>query len=149
MQPDKNDRWTNALAFGRPMLFLLSIVCCTGCMDRNQAKFIGTWEIETADKVFNRIDMPSPDDMDAGSAMTIRFQGKRLTTITRMGDELREKQGTWQLLEFDEENQTATIQCTLGLQTTEHDVEFVDEQTIRLVPPNLAGLTLKVNFKRK
>ena len=139
MKP-KNTSWT--------LMFLLSVVVA-GCMDRNQSRFVGTWEIETADKVFNRLEMPTENDVDAGSAMTIQFGGQQLTTTTRMNDELRQKQGTWQLLSFDEETQTATIQCTLGMQTTEHEVEFIDDRTIRLVPPNMAGLKLKVKFKKK
>ena len=74
--------------------------------------------------------------------------GGTLKTSTNMGSIQGQKEGQWEWLSFDEDDSTAKLKITIGLQVTEHEVQFLDEQTIELVPPNMAGLDLKVQFVR-
>jgi hypothetical protein len=40
------------------------------------------------------------------------------------------------------------IRCDLAMQSTEHEIEFENPDTIRWIPPNLAGTRQKIRFIR-
>ena len=130
--------------------FMLALLI-SGCGDANRAKIIGIWEIKTADKVLRRFkDKDLQSDQANNGRMQLAFQrGGQLKTATIMGDAQSEKEGSWEWVSFDESSRTAILNITLGLQQTEHEVVFVDDETIELIPPNLAGTNLKVQFVRK
>ena len=82
--------------------------------------------------------------------MTLSFFGNgRLETSTKMGNVIQEKQGTWKFVSFDDSTEVMNLTCVIRGQESKHQVEFIDPETIKLVPPNMAGTTLKINFKRQ
>lgn len=142
--------------------FLIASICAcmlTGCGDENRSKIIGTWGIEQADTVMSRINRSNSEsneqDVESGleastPKMTLKFlRNGRLETSTSMGAIVRQKQGTWELISFDESTSTMTLLCDIQQQKSEHEVEFVGQDTIKLVPPNMAGTKMKIKFKRQ
>ena len=142
-------------------LWLLALVGCGGDPDRN--RIVGDWEIATADRLMGQVNAASIDsDRTADSAdlavdsepqkprMLIRFYySGSLATETNMGSVSTKKYGSWKLLSYDADTRTAKIQCKLVDDTTDFDVIVEDENTLRLVPPNMAGLTKKMKFVRQ
>jgi hypothetical protein len=143
------------------LALVLAVVLLSGCGDPNATRLIGEWGIDTPSTVLRRLgdesrelaraEVPEPTEIlvDAHK-MRIQFRGNgTLTTITSMGRVTPvPKQGRWSIQSWDEVNRKMVIECTLSGQSSEHEVEFLDDSTIRLVPPNMAGLSLKVKFKR-
>ena len=121
-----------------------------GCGDPNRAKIVGIWEIETPNKVMRRFkDNESAVGEPASSRMRLEFlSGGIFKTSTSMGSVQGKKEGQWEWLSFDEQHSTAKLRFTIGLQVTEHDVLFLDDESIELIPPNMAGLDMKVRFSR-
>jgi hypothetical protein len=73
----------------------------------------------------------------------------KLKTTTRMGSfDPPPKEGSWRQLSFDDAKNVMTIECTIGTQVTEHEVAFLDNDLIELVPPNMAGTNNKIKFSR-
>ena len=145
-----------------PTRFLIaSVIACmlAGCGDANRAKIVGTWGIEQADTVMSRINRSdSPTDDQYGELetnpgppkMVLKFlRSGMLETSTNMGAVGQQKQGTWKMVAFDEATNQMTILCDIKNQESEHEVEFLDQETIKLVPPNMAGTKMKIKFKRQ
>ena len=136
---------------------LASIVACTflGCGNPNRGKIIGTWEIDQADTVMNRIN--EQDDPPAKATpetqppkMLIRFLSSgALETVTNMGAIQQQKNGTWNLVSYDEATKQAIVSCEIQSQESEHEITLIDDKTIKLVPPNMAGTTTKLKFRRQ
>jgi hypothetical protein len=133
-----------------------------GCGDANRSKLVGNWDIERANRVFDRVNQSDdemansenesePGDSAIAPKMQIQFLGNgSLATITHMGTMTpAPKQGSWEMVSFDESSNQMKVKCVIGMQTSEHDIEFVDKDTIKLVPPNMAGLTMKIRFTRR
>ena len=135
------------------LAFLMLFFC--GCsQDPIRAKLIGTWGIEHGDKLTSRVnqDRENTDEMqeDLSERMVLSFHASgSLQTKTRIGDVNREKNGSWKVVDFDDKESVMKISCELMDQQTEHEVRFIEEGLIRLVPPNMAGTTSKVRFRRK
>ena len=140
--------WQIGLGFA----FLFGIGACTlaGCGNANRSKLVGDWGIAQADEVMDRIDASETKPGEPSeSRMKLQFhQNGLLETKTKMGAVDQKKQGTWKMLSFDPVENSMVISCEINTQTSEHTITFVDENTIELVPPNMAGLTMKVKFKR-
>ncbi len=136
---------------------LASLFACTliGCGNPNRAKIIGTWEIDQADRVMNRINEKGEPSNDAAEQndspkMLIRFLSNGgLETVTNMGAIQQNKAGTWQLISFNEAAKEIVISCNIQSQKSEHKVSLIDDKTIKLVPPNMAGTTTKLKFRRQ
>ena len=150
-------------------LVLLGLV--VGCGDANRKKLVGIWQLENQSGLENRIasqdkveketdrstgetnSEPSSDDK-GDSKMSIEFRANgELLTQTQLGSQMgaidQGKKGTWKFVGYDAETNSMQIECTLGMQNTEHEVVFDGENTISLMPPNMAGLNLKLTFVRK
>ena len=136
-------------------LLLLALAGCTGDPDR--ARIVGDWEIATADHLMGQVNT-QPDgstDMSAPATdqpprMMVHFHNSGyLATETNMGSISTKKQGHWKFLSYDAQTRTAKIQCKLVDDTTDFDVIVQDENTLRLVPPNMAGLKTKLKFVRQ
>ena len=129
--------------------FMLATVLA-GCGNPNRTKIIGIWEVESADSITSRFKETEVDSSNSNdSRMSVEFRANGvLKTQTRMSSMNRQKEGTWKLLSFDESSSTMRLKCVLGLQETEHDVEFLDQDTIQMDPPNMAGLEMKLRFTR-
>lgn len=133
--------------YSQLLVFTLGAILLAGCGDPNRAKLIGTWEIEAADNVADRID--ASDDESNPPRMSIEFASAgTFKTTTVMGDIDRTKEGSWIWVSYDESNQTAVVKCTVGLQETDHDISWIDDSVIELIPPNLAGLDMRLRFVR-
>lgn len=139
------------------LAFLLPLSCLmlAGCSSPERGMLIGQWQIEKADKVLNRIDNNSnvssdPDDTDSrGGRMLLVFHSSgKLQTMTQMGAIDRGKTGSWELLEFNRAAQTSRIRCVLNGQTTEHQIEWLADGNLKMVPPNMAGTLSKLEFRR-
>ena len=153
----------------QPMLTTFKITCilivlafsgCTGDPDRS--RIVGDWEIATADHLMGQVNLGGPDDSSAAAdsvdhskagdapPMLIRFYNSGyLATATNMGNMSTQKQGNWKFLSYDAESRMAKIRCKLVDDTTDFDVIVDDENTLRLVPPNMAGLKKKLKFVRR
>ena len=116
---------------------------------------IGQWQIEKAGKILNRIGKGSarlPADnlatMDDNQMLVVFHSSGKLETVTQMGEIDRKKTGTWELLEFESAEQTSLIRCTLNDQTTEHEIDWLANGNLKMVPPNMAGTLTKLEFRR-
>ena len=136
---------------------VLSLPVLAGCADSNRAPLSGRWELATPEKLAGRLGPESQkgtaETADTGSAagmkMVLEFGSwGELKTVTRVGAIDREKMGRWEVIERAPDGSRMTIRCTLNRQTTEHDVEFLEEDRIRLIPPNLAGTKGRLEFRR-
>jgi len=142
-----------------PAGMLLLVACTIGCTDPNAAPLVGHWVLEKPSRIMDRIggdgveqgrESDSIDDSSSLPRMSITFHSNgQFGTSTAMGDVNREKSGTWQVIALDEVVGKMTIRCKIGTEETDHSVELVDGSTIRLVPPNMAGLTMKMRFVRE
>ncbi len=151
------------------LLLLLACLLATGCGDPDRARIIGNWVIKKPDSLMGRLNLETAasepqtalgaagefNESDSAEVenpkMQIEFRGNgTFSTITQMGWVTPQpKQGRWEMLAFDPTKNKMRIKCTIGLQETEHDVEFIDPNTIKLVPPNMAGVKLKITFTRR
>ncbi len=53
------------------------------------------------------------------------------------------------MVSYNESTNSMTIKCDIQMQESEHEITFVDQDTIELVPPNMAGTAMKLKFKRQ
>lgn len=126
----------------------LAAVCATGCGNPDRNQLVGKWTLDNSKRVEKRIS--APEESSPASRMSLEFRsGGKLITITKMGDIDREKRGTWKFLTYREEEKVAEIECVLGMQTTKHDVQILPDNRIKLAPPNMAGVDLKLTFQRE
>jgi hypothetical protein len=151
------------------LLLLLACLLAVGCGDPDRARIVGIWVIKQPDSLMGRLNLDAAEEAaqtasrpsdDSGAATTVGMENPKMqiefrgngtfSTITQMGwVSPQPKQGRWEMLGFDETKNEMQIQCIIGLQETEHDVEFIDSNTIKLVPPNMAGVKLKITFTRQ
>jgi len=130
---------------------LACLLACifVGCGDPNRAKIVGTWGIDKADKLVNRIQQSDAAESESPK-MVIQFRRNGgFETKTLIGAVDRKKEGRWEFVSFDAAAGSMIISCEIKSETTEHEVKFVDQDTIELVPPNMAGTTMKLRFKRQ
>ena len=85
-------------------------------------------------------------------AMTLNFRSNgQLVTTTKLGKIDSQKTGHWRMIKFDPPA-TMTVECFLDEQSDESrqlKVELIDDQTIRMTPPNMSGQRMKLNFKKQ
>ena len=156
------------------MLVLLSSMLTVGCQHPDAKKLIGVWEIEAAQPLYNRLhqavdtaaeNVSQADEIDAGShfesptkrgefdassQMQVQFRSNGTwVTQTEIGRVApAPKLGRWEMIGFDPVTRMMTVRCEQGTDQSEHEIEFLDEDRIRMTPPNMAGLTLKLTFAR-
>jgi len=88
-----------------------------------------------------RIDQTIPNS----SLMIVEFLPEAILKTTAM----QEKQGVWKFRGFEEETQTATLECRLGSEdpiTTK--VRFVSDDIVCMIPPNISVLKKELLFRR-
>ncbi len=137
------------------------VVCLlvAGCGVAPQYNLVGEWHytgrmtpFETkadargTDSLENHVEW-DPGDDESGIRLTFGRWGK-LITRTDQGPVHTEKIGSWTWLHFDPARQVGVIQCRLLGQKTDHRVEFLGPDRIRLNPPNLAGLDQELDFEK-
>jgi hypothetical protein len=135
-----------------------------GCGDSNREKIVGSWQVKQADKIARRFESKEAKALPAQQVkppikvwendlaenrMIVRFgDDGRLETQTRIGTIDSKKQGTWEFKSFDAGTNKLVVQCTMQSATTDVEILLVDQDTIEMVPPNMAGLTMKLQFER-
>ena len=100
--------------------------------------------VRAGDRLSRRVGGPA-----ASGTMWLDFQANGwLETETDFPMARGRKKFRWRWLSFDEATGTARIECQREGETTTHDVVFMDDETIRLVPPNIAVLEIELVFRR-
>lgn len=128
----------------------LIAICLTlaGCGNKIDQRLVGKWQISKPDSINKKVAGDQTDEPSGQPNMTIEFSSSgKLTTTTQMGKIDSVKTGNWQVLNSQEDSKRIEIRCQLGMQTTEHDVDF-EGDSIRWIPPNLAGTKQKIRFDR-
>ena len=147
---NSNDRFW--LKFRTPILISLTLTMASlvGCGDSNRAQLVGDWKVSVDDRLLDKVDSDEPPMADdQPPRMLLRFYGSgSLVTETHMGTIESRKEGSWTWTSYDVERRTAIVTCWVMGQETETEIQFLDDGTIELVPPNLAGLTRKMKFER-
>jgi len=135
-----------------PACFVCFAILLAGCSDPVKSKIAGEWEVQKADRLVKRINQERINQDEGGNKSRMRivfgFRGA-LTTQTAMGEIQREKSGTWDLVSFDEKESQMELDCDLGSGDVRTSITFLDANTIKLVPPNMAGTRSKLTFERK
>ncbi len=131
------------------------VVCLllAGCSSPERNMLIGQWQLEKAGKISSRIGNP-PNEMtddwsteDYGGRMLIVFHSSgKLETISQLGAIDRNKTGSWELLSYDRSTRMSQVRCVLNDQTTEHEIDWLDNGNMKMVPPNMAGTLTKLEF---
>ena len=160
MTPKRTTKLNGWLCVGRWRTVLIGMALVSlfgsGCSqtDRVSQALVGNWELTDSTKIAEKINQNTPsknDDADSESTskMNLIFRSNgALETNTMMGDIKRTKSGTWKLNLSEQNGKLLSVECQLNQQITIHEIEFVNSDTIRLTPPNLAGLTTKLTFRR-
>jgi len=147
-----------------PMLVIamMSIFLLSGCADENRQKIVGSWTMVKADKLSQRMNV-TPESQDSESkpdevapvelpAMTLDFRNSgQLITTTKIGKIDSQKTGQWRMIKFDPPTEM-TIECFLDDQSDQSrqlEVTWIDDQTIRMTPPNMSGQRMRLNFKKQ
>jgi len=139
-----------------PSLIVLALLLSCGCSPSSEVKRLsGTWGIESAERLAQRLGQ-EPIHLAGEAAeidkpkMKIEFgRNGTLKTFTELGAiSPPPKQGKWKLVGSAEEGARITIECDLAGQVTEHEVRFIDADTIELIPPNMAGTRQMLRFIR-
>ena len=129
-------------------LILFILITIAGCNDPIRSKITGTWQMQRPEKILDRVS-ESGDSNESETGMKLIFLANgTFMTVTKMGAIDQSKQGRWTLIGFDAASNVMTVNFSLQSQNSEHEIEFVDDNQIRLVPPNMAGLSMKVQFER-
>ena len=135
------------LRFNVGSMVVLFLIMLAGCSSGDAGKIMGTWEISNADSISERV---GPEgDLQSESEMIVQFvRGGQLITRTKIGSIDSEKTGTWTFQSYDPSTSQMKIECSLQGQTTQHEIEFVNEDSIKWIPPNMAGTTKRLVFVR-
>ena len=131
------------------IVILIPICLLAGCtrVTEEQRKLIGKWQIADAESVSERVSSDESTTMSA--RMSVEFQSSgQFITQTKMGNIDSTKQGTWKIASYDPTENVMKIECVLQMQKTECEIEFLDKDEIKWVPPNMAGTTQKIRFRR-
>ncbi len=132
------------------VVILSSLGFLVGCVDANVSRIAGTWELAKADRVANRVgEKPINDEEESEAKMEVIF-GKNGTLLTRTHINAinSEKNGTWRFLFYDEHKKEMEVECHLMDQTVNCVLTFLSQDELEMVPPNMAGLTEKLKFRR-
>jgi hypothetical protein len=131
----------------------------SGC-NQPPNKLSGDWGIAGAENLVRKLGEAVKDQNSAESAesdedesqpkMILQFRSSgSLRTTTKLGRmDPPPKEGKWKMVSWDETKQVMSIQCTLGDQTTDHEVRFIEPDLIELIPPNMAGTSNRIKFRR-
>lgn len=124
-----------------------------GCSGSNEHNLVGTWQyrgrLSPLEAAGNDA-VPGADTGAAAPGITLQFsRGGKLRTETHQGSIHTVKEGTWTWLHYDPVSHVGAIQCRLLDQKTDHRLEFVGPDAIRLSPPNLAGIEQQLLFQRQ
>lgn len=149
----------------------LLAIASVGCGPAATHKLVGTWELKTSaadedssSRPANSLpgDEPSIEENtdsivdgvgggdDSAGGMTLVFKSNgSLKTITSFPAAHSEKDWRWSLLSWDDDSESAVIRCEMSHESVETSIQFIDDNTIELVPPNIDVLQTRLRFVRK
>jgi hypothetical protein len=162
--------WLGKLMLQNSMMVAMAFLVlssCVGCADENRGKIVGRWTMIKADRLAQRVNV-APESQENGQdkqsvsepalvksgeadlpMMTLEFRySGQLVTTTKLGKINSEKNGRWRMIEFDPPS-TMTIEYDLDQQSDQLEVTWIDDETIRMAPPNMSGQKMKLNFKKR
>ncbi len=145
----------------------------SGCQNRAASKLTGRWDMlppeklddsesQTVDSNNEADSRKAHDDTESlinsigegdesvGTMSLVFHRNGKLETFTDfpMASTGKPKVGKWKLKSWDDSGQIAILECDLFDELTETRVRFIDEDTIQLVPPNIAVLEMELRFRR-
>jgi hypothetical protein len=136
----------------RNLLALLAVaILLSGCQQAVNSRLVGTWEMDKAKTLAKKVtsEADATDSDSEPPRMSLQFQSTGvLETVTQLGKIDSVKTGSWKLLQEDSSDKT-TIECSIGGLTSQHEVRWVDDSTIRLAPPNMSGQKMILKFVRR
>ncbi len=126
----------------------------SGCatVESEARPLVGKWVLVDGQDLSRRVKTESAPDVDDAlpPRMELVFRANRtLTTTTRMNAIDTQKHGTWRFLKARPDGTSIDIECLLDGQQTECTVDFLGDDRIKLTPPNMAGVSLKLTFQRE
>lgn len=151
------------------MLLLATLLACTGCQNRVASKLAGRWDMlppeaitdEAVERNSDASENKAVDNTEdlynsiangetAGSMSLVFHRNGKLETFTDfpMASSGKPKTGRWKLKSWNEQQQVAVLECDLFDELVETSVRFIDDDTIQLVPPNIAVLKMEFRFRR-
>ncbi len=135
----------------RELLALLAVaILLSGCQQAVNSKLVGNWEMDKAEMLATKV-APGADGSSQDSEpprMALHFKSNGVVeTVTQLGKIDSVKTGSWKLLQEDSIDKT-TIECSIGGLTSQHEIRWVDDSTIRLTPPNMSGQKMILKFVR-
>ena len=152
------------------MIAAMAFLVLSGCTDENRQKIVGSWTMIKADRLAQRVNVaPEGAEKDQNESsetqpaipksaeadlpmMTLDFRSSgQLITTTKLGKIDSVKKGRWRMIKFDPPS-TMTIDCYLDQlsdQGRQLEVTWIDDETIRMTPPNMSGQKMKLNFKKQ
>jgi len=122
----------------------------SGCQHAVNSRLVGTWEMDKAETLAKKVTSESDATAQAAEPprMALHFKSSGvLETVTQIGKIDSLKTGSWKLLRQDSDDKT-TIECSIGGLTSQHEIRWVDDSTIRLAPPNMSGQKMILKFVR-
>lgn len=133
-----------------PILLVLACSLLAGCGSPAHNALVGNWKIDQPAALGARVNAQL-EEADGGQPRMrlVFFWNGKLETQTQLGALASRKSGSWEVIQASPDGTTVTLSCQLQGQTTEHEVTFVDPDTIRLVPPNMAGVPQPLTFRRE
>jgi len=111
---------------------------------------VGSWEIDNAEALAKKVSSEADATEHEGDPprLALRFKSNGvLETVTQLGKIDTVKTGSWKLLQRDSSDKTK-IECSIGGLTSQHEIRWVDDSTIRLAPPNMSGQKMILKFVR-
>lgn len=158
---------TQRFDFRVPALFLLAVLIgfLSGCQHEAASKITGRWDMLPPEKISDNKSDASNEKAAAntedlynsiaggeveGTMSLVFHRNGTLETLTDfpMASTGKPKIGKWSILSWDEESQVATLRCDLFDAVTETRITFIDDDTIQLIPPNIAVLEMELRFRR-
>lgn len=135
----------------RSFLALLAVATLlSGCQPAVDSRLVGHWEMDKAEALAKKVTSEGDATVQEGAPpkMHLHFESSGvLETVTQLGQIDSVKTGSWRLLQQDSRDKT-TIECSIGGLTSEHEIRWLDDSTIRLAPPNMSGQKMILNFVR-
>jgi len=142
-------RWRTTVHTFAAIGFAFGALVMAGCSDRAASPVVGEWilEVEDADDLESRTRMvQAGDEGSVESAVVFESDG---TLRTRFAQEFV---GTWKKLSEDESQNVLTLNCELKGTKCQTRITFVDDDTIKMIPPNLIAIESEIDemtFRRK
>ncbi len=114
-----------------------------GCSNPGAVKLSGRWDLDSAKS------LSAVDDDDGLGRMSIVFERSgKLETITDFAMAKARKQGNWSLVSYEPDEDRVVVICSINGEQIETKIQFVGDDKIKLIPPNIAATRKQLVFRR-